>query len=385
VNPKVHPTWILGLCLLLLLVHGVRADILELTNGGRIEGTIVEEREDAILIEVEMGILSFHRSRVASITRSHPTHPGMSTPEESLPKQDTGKASTAPPPLDTSKLLDFRRSLSAAVTQRSTMSQQQRRVRDQENTVNAIESQILALGVEQVQARREMEAFRKYSGQTVPPHIYQAYKAAESGVERIEAEMQSLNRQLKESQNHLADAQQLVNASQAVLFNQLKTLWERYHSLAREGFTDSQLEPFRISLNDLGSVVERQEIQLRRMGNTFFITVWINDRFPVEMILDTGASGVLLDNATANKLGIRPSDTLLITPARIADGSVISRRTFMLKKIQIGVFSVSDIRASAPVNESETDTPLLLGMEFLKHFHFSLDARANRLILERLK
>jgi clan AA aspartic protease (TIGR02281 family) len=384
VNPIIRPIRILGLCLLLAFAHEGWADILKLTNGRQIEGTIVEEREDAILIEVAMGVLIFDRSRVASIIRSEPA-PESSVPEEPPPTPMLREPLQVPAPPDPAKLQDFRRSLSVSFTQRSIMNQQRNKVRDQENIVKAIESQILALGVEEVEARREMETFRKYAGQTVPPHIYQAYKAAESGLERIGAEMQTLNRQLKESQGHVADAQQVVNASQATLFSQLKGLWEHYHLLVGEGFDDTQLKPLRNSLTDIGSVVERQEIPLRRAGNTFYITVWINDQFPVEMILDTGATGILLNNATANKIGIRPSDTLRIESATIADGSKVSQRTFMLKKIQIGIFSVTDIPASALVVESNSHTPLLLGMEFLKHFHFSIDARTNRLILERMK
>ena len=46
-------------------------------------------------------------------------------------------------------------------------------------------------------------------------------------------------------------------------------------------------------------------IPLKRQGNSFIVTVLLNGRVPAELVVDTGASSVIISPGIAKQLGIR--------------------------------------------------------------------------------
>lgn len=120
-------------------------------------------------------------------------------------------------------------------------------------------------------------------------------------------------------------------------------------------------------------VVETQ----RRPDGHFYLTLEVGG-VPVEFVVDTGATDVVLSTQDAQRVGI-DTETLLFTGrARTANGEV---RTALvrLEDVTIGGFDEGNLRAS--VNEGELFSSLL-GMSYLQRFS-RVEIAGNRLRLER--
>ena len=89
------------------------------------------------------------------------------------------------------------------------------------------------------------------------------------------------------------------------------------------------------------------------------------------LLLDTGASTLLLDHRFSNQLAIRK---FVKSTGRVADGRLITTDTAQLDYVRIGPFQVPDLAAAfIQSNGAAAVHDGLLGMNFLRHFNYSID------------
>ena len=101
----------------------------------------------------------------------------------------------------------------------------------------------------------------------------------------------------------------------------------------------------------------------RSFDGHFHLTLQIND-VPVDFLVDTGATDIVLTIEDARRIGLDPSELAFIGRARTANGDV--RTAFVnLDTVQLGPFSHQNIPAS--INEGEMPGSLL-GMRYLSLF-----------------
>ncbi|MCE3233632.1 MAG: hypothetical protein K0R98_1889 [Rickettsiaceae bacterium] len=82
---------------------------------------------------------------------------------------------------------------------------------------------------------------------------------------------------------------------------------------------------------------------------------------PVEFMLDTGASDVVITRKIAKQIGINPKDLEFTKIYNTANGTVRGA-PILIETIEIGGRRIQNVRAS--VNDSDLTSPLL-GMSFL--------------------
>jgi len=99
---------------------------------------------------------------------------------------------------------------------------------------------------------------------------------------------------------------------------------------------------------------------------------------PIEFVIDTGASQVVLSQQDAKKVGIDPSGLAYLGTANTANGTVRTA-SVRLDTVVLGGLIDSDVRAV--VNDGEMDGSLL-GMTYLGKFD-SITIKDNELILSR--
>lgn len=146
-------------------------------------------------------------------------------------------------------------------------------------------------------------------------------------------------------------------------------------------------EPLSASLyyaeNDYNNVIE---VPFKKQAGVRIVQVKINDGVEFPMIFDTGCSGMsisVLELATLLKQGyVCEQDLIGTTEVQIADGSVINEAVVNLKKLKIGDYECSNIKASISKNEN---APLLLGNGALKDvtsFHIDDNAQIIKFYLK---
>jgi aspartyl protease family protein len=120
----------------------------------------------------------------------------------------------------------------------------------------------------------------------------------------------------------------------------------------------------------------RVEIPRARDGH-YHVVLEVNGA-PIEFIVDTGASDVVLSRADALRAGIDPDNLMFTGMARTANGTV-QTAPVRLKAVELG--SLRDENIRAVVNGGEMGRSLL-GMSYLNSFD-RIEINDGRLVLER--
>ncbi|MGA0281160.1 MAG: retropepsin-like aspartic protease family protein [Paracoccaceae bacterium] len=115
----------------------------------------------------------------------------------------------------------------------------------------------------------------------------------------------------------------------------------------------------------------------KEIDGHFHLTVTINDR-PIDFLVDTGASDIVLTRNDAARVGFDPNRLDYWGMANTANGTV-RLATIRLETVRLGEFIDKNIRASvnkAPMEKS------LLGMRYLSKFR-AIEISNDQMILKR--
>jgi clan AA aspartic protease (TIGR02281 family) len=117
-------------------------------------------------------------------------------------------------------------------------------------------------------------------------------------------------------------------------------------------------------------------------GGTFVVPVRINDQITLKFVIDSGASDVSVPADVVMTLlrtgTITDADFLGTQEYRMANGSVVPSKQFVIRSLKVGDWTLNDVTGSvAPVEGA-----LLLGQSFLRRFKsWSIDNQREALIL----
>lgn len=120
----------------------------------------------------------------------------------------------------------------------------------------------------------------------------------------------------------------------------------------------------------------RVEVPRARDGH-YYLTVSVNG-VPVDFLVDTGASQIVLNERDAERAGIDTGSLAYLGRARTANGEV---RTAQVKVDEFSLGGIVDTNLTVWVNQGELDKSLL-GMGYLQRWA-SIEIRDRMLILSR--
>jgi aspartyl protease family protein len=228
--------------------------------------------------------------------------------------------------------------------------------------VNANQSRINLLITERQQAKKEIDEIRQ-----------SANSAREKYVQRL-LEIRTLVDRLEAKYAELAKNKEALAAVDA------------WNAAAQTSF---KLEPSRQFLSGrkrlemLEKSVVTDNISLRREGNSFFASVVIGRDHAREMIVDSGASLMMLPHQVALDCGVTVDEADPEISIVIANGQRIKGRLTKLDSVRVGKFEAKDVSCAVLGPEARGAQPLL-GMSFLGRFNFELNAQGSRLSLMKL-
>ena len=121
-------------------------------------------------------------------------------------------------------------------------------------------------------------------------------------------------------------------------------------------------------------------IDISKNNGVYYLQCKING-YPIQFILDSGASDVIISEKEAEVLKaqglISNSDFINTESYEIADGSIIESRRLTVSNFRIGDIILRDVVVSV------TDGPLLLGNNVFKEFRkIELNKSKNTLIIK---
>jgi clan AA aspartic protease (TIGR02281 family) len=129
-----------------------------------------------------------------------------------------------------------------------------------------------------------------------------------------------------------------------------------------------------------------RNVQLDQQGGHIAVDTFINGQVHANLILDTGASLVVISQKVAAAAGIDVAAVKESIELQVADGRKVSAKLTSLKSVSVeGTEAVNVAAAVMPEGAAMFGSgDGLLGMSFLKLFNFKVDQKANKLVLEKL-
>ena len=127
-----------------------------------------------------------------------------------------------------------------------------------------------------------------------------------------------------------------------------------------------------------------KEVEFSDENQNITVKALINEEIATSLVLDTGASTIMLRRHVADKMGI----TLDKPDAKVtlANGKTVDAKQVTLRSVKVQDSEAFNVGA---VILMEEDNGLgaadgLLGMSFLRNFSFKIDQKYKKLILEKL-
>ncbi len=100
----------------------------------------------------------------------------------------------------------------------------------------------------------------------------------------------------------------------------------------------------------------------------YYLTVQVNGQ-PVQFLVDTGASNVVISPRDARSLGLDPDSLIFLGDAMTANGPVQTARV-RLPEVALGPFTDRDVPAYVTSGDMDIS---LLGMDYLGKFRIGID------------
>lgn len=142
-----------------------------------------------------------------------------------------------------------------------------------------------------------------------------------------------------------------------------------------------------INHSDIKEIEKSSAVQLdfdMKSPNHVFADCLINETAKVKLLVDTGASVILIPQKTADQLGIKMDNPRNIVQCNVADGRTVKAYLTRLKTVQVKDLVAHDVEATVLMDDSVVDKNFdgLLGMSFLGRFNTKIDYAAKKFTIE---
>jgi clan AA aspartic protease (TIGR02281 family) len=134
--------------------------------------------------------------------------------------------------------------------------------------------------------------------------------------------------------------------------------------------------------NPTTSETQGVEVDLFRRHELWLVEVILNERVKRNLVVDSGASFILINQQTAKELGVTIDESTPFIPGTTVSG-VILTPLVTLKSVRVGNAAVENVEAVVYSMPSGQDG--LLGNSFLNKFRLVLDAINSKMILYSMK
>jgi clan AA aspartic protease (TIGR02281 family) len=150
------------------------------------------------------------------------------------------------------------------------------------------------------------------------------------------------------------------------------------HKLAPSHSFDSALK----RLEALELKIVSGKVPLREKERSYYATVTINGVKPCEMLVDANVTTLRLPHQVAVDAGLHVDAAPETTTVVLADGSKVEAKHMLLKSVRVGSFAVKNVSCEI-LPAANTTAQATLGLSFLSHFKYEINAATSELSLVR--
>lgn len=353
------------------------SDVIHCKNGGKVEGIIKEETEDSIVIDVGFGTVTVAKDEIDYIEEA--TSQELEWLKKEKLTYQIEKGEWAPLGYGDIKelYLKAREDREALKDQRRESQEIKTQIFQKEQRISELLDALDKKGQElkKIDAKKNV---RRYN--------------------EVIADMNSINVYLNEEGNKikvLYEKKKDLDTNLSKLANKYRRNFQLFED-ALDNKSDNKdkdrmipdelyfLEVMGNKSNDMEGDFTKDIVMFKSEGNHIIIDAFIEEGVSARLIVDTGASIVLISNNVARKLGLRYEDIKTQIEVITADNRSVKAKPVILKSIKVGDAEVKNVEAAILDSDFLIGVDGLLGMSFLSHFIINIDVSANKLILERI-
>jgi clan AA aspartic protease (TIGR02281 family) len=357
---------------ILLTVFSVRADEAYLKSGGKIVGIITEEKNGGVTVDVGFGTTRIDSADIDSIRRS-------SESERNALRQKWGTGSDPLSGCTSPLLTPFIERIHRLRILRSGAVIRKRELENLREQIDSLDRLLENYNGSSLSLRRELETLPRKPVQEQFQIVGRAYLHNAA----IDECQNSLRRKLDDYQkgNPLLPLYMDSLTRFSYGFDVFKRGREKKESAGdREVIDAIERERRQFDAEFDAAAIDVTFVQ----GNHIIIPVAINGRAVVNLILDTGASCIILSRALAHRLGI---DWQSGIPRRmsLADGSVVDGNEVELASVTVKGFTATKVKAAILEKAPAPGIDGLLGMSYLDRFYVYIDPLNKKLVLKKFR
>lgn len=152
-----------------------------------------------------------------------------------------------------------------------------------------------------------------------------------------------------------------------------------YQILPSSKFVDNEE-----TLKRLEQAVLAESVPMRPYGSGLWtVSALFDEKHQVQMVVDTGASTIVLSWDEAAKVGLTPGPDDQVVVAHTAGGIVKGRRV-LAKSVRVGSCTAENVECVVMAADASR-VPLLLGQSFLKRFSYRIDSAGAQFFISTVK
>lgn len=161
---------------------------------------------------------------------------------------------------------------------------------------------------------------------------------------------------------------------------------DKYAVLKKQGLREEDENFYKWIQEEIAKLegeFERKEINFSKQKGGIVVGAVLNDKVMASLVVDTGASLVVISKRIAEQLGANKSEESGKIELVLADGRKITATPVVLSTVDVGGSKVKDVMAAVIEEPPDPGVDGLLGMSFLSNFFVKIDANGNSLVLEK--
>lgn len=354
-------------CLIILIAtSSAICDVIHLKTGGKVEGVIVSEKGGIITVDIGFGTTTVDTADIASIERS-------STRDQNRLE----KSQTIPPILK-----PFMEGMHHLRSLRFKAVKRKRDLDILNHEIDSIEKILNDISGDYVTLREDLSSAREKGIYAWREQRYLISQAHEYNASILECQQQ-----LEEKKRDKKGG----NRALITYLDSLAIVDHNFNALKKSDpvKTNKNIRP---ALADIEKDLKKfnAEFQVAAIdvtfisGNHIIVPVKINGKRPVALLLDTGASSVVLSRSLAKRLGINWSRGREIE-VTLANGEKTKGNLVTLHSVAVEEFRADNIRATVLEKPPAPGIDGLLGMSYLDRFLIHIDAVNRKLVLRHFK
>ncbi|UCD54644.1 MAG: retroviral-like aspartic protease family protein [Candidatus Omnitrophota bacterium] len=341
-----------------------RAEIIHLKNKGEVKGTIKSESEQSIVVDIGFGTVAISKQDIESIEHR----------EEKVTKAPVKKLWSDVLNLS-AELKEVKKKKIEAVKYKSRHDRLKYKLINLEREISFLNSKFENLN-DRLRRKKKDDIY--------------AYNKLVAELNATNAKMSKMISSLTQTKNMKEAVDPHVSKYVSEYSKALRSLEAKFDNIYTEtkksGFSDEDekyfYESMEAEISKLKNDFKHTEVGYVKRGDQVIVEALLNNRIKVSLILDTGASCVIVSRNIADQLGIKEGAGTGKGTFVVADGRKITATTFVLESVKVGDSRANNISAAISEVAQGPGVDGLLGMSFLNNFIFRIDAKGNKLVLE---